>query len=295
MDVDREVEGGNGVLGELCLGRGAVSWYMHVNFFFPLCFRFWIDRSVLRRRRRSSRSRSGSVSLHMDEDRDGEDSMEVGEVSARMPPKMRKAWIRKAVAVVNNKKDTGEGPAKGKGKEEEVSRMEVDMEGALTWSLEAGTQADEIFQGPISSSSTSSSMAPPPVPNSNTIGASMPSPSLSPAYKPRRATHLHPSERRSSDSYAIFAPSTVTAESEFTIHGPPNAPASAKATPSPTADFAMLSLTSPQVSWQFDDTCSDCNGVATADAVFYQIATTNSILQQIIVVFLYGRLFTTFR
>lgn len=116
----------------------------------------------------------------MDEDRDGEDSMEVGEASARMPPKMRKAWIRKTVAVVNNKKDTGEGPAKGKGNEEEVNRMEVDMEGALTWSSEAGTQADEIFQGPISSSSTSNSMAPPPVPNSNTIST----PSIPPLHPP---------------------------------------------------------------------------------------------------------------
>lgn len=67
----------------------------------------------------------------MDEDRNGEDGMEVGEASARMPPKMRKGWIRKTVALVKNKKDADEGVAKGTEKAKGVTEMDVDMNGAL--------------------------------------------------------------------------------------------------------------------------------------------------------------------
>lgn len=53
------------------------------------------DPSALRRRRHSSRSRLGPVSSRMGEDKEGDDGMDGSDMSARIPPKKRKGWIRK--------------------------------------------------------------------------------------------------------------------------------------------------------------------------------------------------------
>ncbi|EIM83910.1 uncharacterized protein STEHIDRAFT_113147 [Stereum hirsutum FP-91666 SS1] len=194
--------------------------------------------AALRRCRHSSRSCSGSVSSLMDEDKVGDDRMDSSDISARIPPKMRKGWIRKTVPVVASGKQSVEGLDKGKIKQKDGT-VEIDTE----------------MDGPTSTISTpmptASTMPPPPSPNLTTAVPSSPYPSLSPAYKPPSATHLHPSDRRSSDplSYPIFAPSIATPNSNPTTSGPAIAPAptSATATPSPTTHFVMLSLTSPQI------------------------------------------------
>lgn len=106
--------------------------------FFSFSLLISIDLSALRRRR-SSRSRSGSVSSLMDEDKVGDDGMDSSDISARIPPKMRKGWIRKTVPVVASGKQSVEGLDKGKIKEKEGAvGIDAEMDGASIQSSGAG-------------------------------------------------------------------------------------------------------------------------------------------------------------
>lgn len=102
----------DGVAGVLF---GFSDWTADINV--VICSSCLLDRSPFRRRSSQSRSRSTSTSSP----EDGEDR----KVVVRMPPKLRKGWIRKGVDASVNGTENG----RGKDKDKEGDSMDVDTDG----------------------------------------------------------------------------------------------------------------------------------------------------------------------
>lgn len=144
VEMSDQTGAGNGVSGQPSVESWAIRDYTHLgvflsSFLFSFSLLISTDLPAHRRRRRSSRSRSGSVSSLMDEDKEGDNGMDASEMPERMPPKMRKGWIRKTVPVVASGKQSVEGLDQGKIKQKEGAvGMDAEMDGASIQSSGAG-------------------------------------------------------------------------------------------------------------------------------------------------------------